>query len=438
MALSSNKNYDLQVTGSNVNTWGIVNNANFSIVDLNLGGRLNISVAGAADITVTSNQAQNLIHVLTGVLTGSINYILPALGGIYVIQNGSTGAFTLTVKCAGGSGFILPQGMSALVTINPDDLTTKMSLTTSNYFQGTAVTGGSANAQTLAVVTPGPYALIDGAMTEFTAGFSNTNSMTFAIGGTAAKTCKMGSKTGYANLATGNILANVKYVSVYDKTADVHVIVNPCYGDLAILNIGTGLANDGAGGLTIAGHGVSNAMMAQAATKTIKSNITGGTADEADNTLTAILDAILGSTRGSVIYRGAAAWALLGPGTSGQFLETLGAGADPAWATVTIPTQPVKGWAKFTGTTLTAGSGITSISNGSTGNYTVTIPAQANADYAPLITCGSTADGRCINLFVNTSLVYTAPTTTSFIFSVVDTGNTPRNFDYASIILLGT
>lgn len=45
-----------------------------------------------------------------------------------------------------------------------------------------------------------------------------------------------------------------------------------------------------------------------------------------------ILDQIT-STRGSVLYRGAGGWAALAPGTSGDFLKTNGAGADPAWAT---------------------------------------------------------------------------------------------------------
>lgn len=46
----------------------------------------------------------------------------------------------------------------------------------------------------------------------------------------------------------------------------------------------------------------------------------------------AALDAAFGSTRGAVLYRGAAGWAKLDPGTSGHFLKTNGSGADPAWA----------------------------------------------------------------------------------------------------------
>lgn len=50
-------------------------------------------------------------------------------------------------------------------------------------------------------------------------------------------------------------------------------------------------------------------------------------------TASSILDSI-GSTRGSVLYRGASGWAILTPGTSGHFLKTNGAGADPAWTAV--------------------------------------------------------------------------------------------------------
>lgn len=44
-----------------------------------------------------------------------------------------------------------------------------------------------------------------------------------------------------------------------------------------------------------------------------------------------ILDQI-SNVRGSILYRGAAGWAALAPGTAGNFLKTNGAGADPAWA----------------------------------------------------------------------------------------------------------
>jgi len=47
---------------------------------------------------------------------------------------------------------------------------------------------------------------------------------------------------------------------------------------------------------------------------------------------------IVARTRGQLIYRGANLWELLGPGTSGQFLKTQGAGADPAWDDIVLET----------------------------------------------------------------------------------------------------
>lgn len=38
------------------------------------------------------------------------------------------------------------------------------------------------------------------------------------------------------------------------------------------------------------------------------------------------------ATQGTVLFRGAAGWQALAPGTAGQFLQTNGAGANPAWA----------------------------------------------------------------------------------------------------------
>lgn len=120
MANTTNKLYPLQVTGTNVNTWGtILNNSIFSIIDANLGATLVINVGGNTNINLTSAQAQNLIHDLTGVLTGNIQYIFPALGGFYTINNQTTGAFTVTVAVVGGGPTIVAtQGATTNVTID--------------------------------------------------------------------------------------------------------------------------------------------------------------------------------------------------------------------------------------------------------------------------------------------------------------------------------
>ena len=82
------------------------------------------------------------------------------------------------------------------------------------------------------------------------------------------------------------------------------------------------------------------------------SNISGATAAPAANTLTAIFDTILGSTRGMMIYRDNSGWRVLAAGTAGQLLRTGGTTGDPTWITAT----PGAGIGQLTGD-VTAGPG---------------------------------------------------------------------------------
>ena len=56
------------------------------------------------------------------------------------------------------------------------------------------------------------------------------------------------------------------------------------------------------------------------ANNTIVSNISGQTAAAAANTLTQLLDAILGMLPGSIIMQNGTSWAALPPGAPGQVL----------------------------------------------------------------------------------------------------------------------
>jgi hypothetical protein len=60
---------------------------------------------------------------------------------------------------------------------------------------------------------------------------------------------------------------------------------------------------------------------------------TSGAGDIEELTLSEILDFISSAAQGDVLYRGASSWARLAAGTSGQFLKTLGASANPQWDT---------------------------------------------------------------------------------------------------------
>lgn len=55
----------------------------------------------------------------------------------------------------------------------------------------------------------------------------------------------------------------------------------------------------------------------------------------AGTSLSALLDAAIGTSHGAIIYRGASGWSLLAPGTSGYVLQTNGSGSDPTWVAQT-------------------------------------------------------------------------------------------------------
>lgn len=78
-------------------------------------------------------------------------------------------------------------------------------------------------------------------------------------------------------------------------------------------------------------------------------------------TTTSMLDSI-GSTRGQILYRGNAGWAVLAPGTAGFFLKTGGAGADPSYVQGLLAANNLSD--------VTAGSGRTNL--GITGNMYAT------------------------------------------------------------------
>jgi len=60
---------------------------------------------------------------------------------------------------------------------------------------------------------------------------------------------------------------------------------------------------------------------------------TGGAGDAEEVTLSQMLDWVGSAAQGDILYRNATTWTRLGAGTSGQFLKTLGTGANPAWDT---------------------------------------------------------------------------------------------------------
>jgi len=99
-------------TGENAGTWGDKTNTNLDIVNTALSGYVEQSIAGGAATTALSitdgaatSVAQNAVIKLTGSITGNQIVTVPdSVEKVYIITNGTSGAFTVQFKTASGSG----------------------------------------------------------------------------------------------------------------------------------------------------------------------------------------------------------------------------------------------------------------------------------------------------------------------------------------------
>jgi hypothetical protein len=84
--------------------------ATTAFVQRSVNGRLVKSVAGGANVTLTAAEVDNGILEFNGALTANISVIVPNASGNWTVLNRTSGAFTLTVKTAAGTGIVVAQG----------------------------------------------------------------------------------------------------------------------------------------------------------------------------------------------------------------------------------------------------------------------------------------------------------------------------------------
>jgi hypothetical protein len=189
---TANKNLIIPTLNGDFGTWGSEINGDISTLDLNLGGAQIINVAGNVNVVASLAQSQYMFTFLNGLLTGNINYVLPPVGGLYIIFNGTTGAHNVTIACAGGGiTTLLPQSTSMTLACDGVNVVSA----TSAYALG----GGAISAPNLNVTGS---AIIGGALTA---------SSTLAVSGGVA----LGSTLGVVGAATisGLVTTNGGYIS---------------------------------------------------------------------------------------------------------------------------------------------------------------------------------------------------------------------------------
>lgn len=161
-----------------LNTWGTTENTGRTLVDAAVAGILTLSVAGSANVSLTStlgaaDQSRNQHFAFTGALTGNINVLWPSgRDRMFSVTNSTTGAFTLSCGADTGGGIpagtviAVPVGYTMVLVSDGTNVTQRVTSIHSGSFDGATLDGATLNNPTITgtitgVLPPGlifPYA----------------------------------------------------------------------------------------------------------------------------------------------------------------------------------------------------------------------------------------------------------------------------------------
>ena len=120
MASSFTTNLHLEepANGDDVNTWDVPVNANMDVLDKAFGGSTLLNATGlSGDQTLSLSNYQARQLLISGLPIGTTTYVVPTgKGGTWVVENTTTGGFTIGIKsAAGGSTVVIPVSQRAIV-----------------------------------------------------------------------------------------------------------------------------------------------------------------------------------------------------------------------------------------------------------------------------------------------------------------------------------
>ena len=102
---------ELMTTGENAGNWGTKTNTNLQILEEALRGYVSQSIAGGTQTTALTytdgtvgDAARNMVIALTGTITGNQTVTVPAVEKMWIIDNQTSGAYTVNIKVSGQTG----------------------------------------------------------------------------------------------------------------------------------------------------------------------------------------------------------------------------------------------------------------------------------------------------------------------------------------------
>jgi hypothetical protein len=183
---TTNKYIEKPGNNDYINNWNVPLNSDMDVLDAALGSAFSVSTINT-DVYLTLQDARNQRIVIQGALTANVNIFIPyvsgsttvAVGGMWIVDNQTTGAFTVTIKTvvAGSTGVLCGQGVRSLVFSNgtncyfADDRVIPVSLpqnlaTTSTTTQFASLGVGVAASGTAGVLTTAGAINASGAITS--------------------------------------------------------------------------------------------------------------------------------------------------------------------------------------------------------------------------------------------------------------------------------
>ena len=137
--MSTYSQYKIQLigTGQEAGTWGTITNNNFGSATPGEYRGFEQAIGGKADVNMDSTtktlsltdsngpqDARALYLNLTGTPGGAADLVVPALQKSYLVKNGTTGGFAVTIKVTGQTGVSIPNGKTVWVYNNGTDVVT--------------------------------------------------------------------------------------------------------------------------------------------------------------------------------------------------------------------------------------------------------------------------------------------------------------------------
>ena len=107
---STDLKLELMVTGEKAGLWGDITNTNLNILQQAIAGYEAIALNATTGATLTfsngtTSNGKNAVIDLTGTITTSVNVVIPdGIEKVYVIENGTVGAFSVEFKTVSGTG----------------------------------------------------------------------------------------------------------------------------------------------------------------------------------------------------------------------------------------------------------------------------------------------------------------------------------------------